>query len=185
MSGGVTGVELLPCPFGCGGEPYIATVGLPPFGVVCGRCSCEGPAGDTPEQAIAAWNRRQSGDVEAKAETYAEWQQKRGMAMDTIDWAIAEYDGFMLDDDYSPYGFLDRLFTRLKDKRAALSASEPAPLSGEGQGYADAFYELATLMGIPARPVSPKAVWEAEMLPRLKAALSASPAAVCGDGGRE
>lgn len=39
-------------------------------------------------------------------------------------------------------------------------------------GYRDAFYELASLMGIGARAASPKDVWEREILPRLKEALS-------------
>lgn len=40
------------------------------------------------------------------------------------------------------------------------------------KGYRDAFYELATLMGIGGRIDTPKAVWEREMLPRLRVALA-------------
>lgn len=54
--------------------------------------------------------------------SYADWQQRRGMAMDTIDWIIAEYDGFMQDDHYDPYGFMERLFTKLRTKRQALES---------------------------------------------------------------
>jgi hypothetical protein len=40
-------------------------------------------------------------------------------------------------------------------------------------GYVSAFYELAEMMGIAARPCTPKAVWEREMRPRLALALAA------------
>lgn len=45
----------------------------------------------------------------------------------------------------------------------------------ETDGYAKAFYEIADLLGIPARDRAPQQVWEREMRPRLKEAL-ASPA---------
>lgn len=41
-------------------------------------------------------------------------------------------------------------------------------------GYVTAFYELATLMGVPAQPASPEKVWQEQMLPKLRAALAAS-----------
>ena len=36
------------------------------------------------------------------------------------------------------------------------------------EGYASAFYELASLMGIPAQPISPERVWREQMLPKLQ-----------------
>lgn len=59
------------------------------------------------------------------------------------------------------------------EARAALAA---APASGDTSGYQLAFYELAKLMGIGARPHSPGQVWRNEMLPRLIALLAAAPA---------
>ena len=46
--------------------------------------------------------------------SYAEWQQLRGMACDAIDWAVAEYDSFMLDDAYDAQRVLDRIIERLR-----------------------------------------------------------------------
>lgn len=46
--------------------------------------------------------------------------------------------------------------------------------SDQEKGYKDAFYQLSDLMDISAQPRSPKEVWEAEMLPRLRAALAPS-----------
>jgi hypothetical protein len=55
--------KLLPCPF-CG-EPATKdhdSNGLGAYWIVCdnvrGKCGCEGPYCDTPEEASAAWNRR-------------------------------------------------------------------------------------------------------------------------------
>jgi hypothetical protein len=55
--------------------------------------------------------------------------------------------------------------------------SPPAGDVAADQGYVSAFYALAMLMGIGARPVSPETVWKDEMLPRLKVALAAAPVA--------
>lgn len=52
------------------------------------------------------------------SESYAEWQQKRGRAEDLIDWAIAEFDGWMLDDHYDPRAVLDRIVERFRDHQA-------------------------------------------------------------------
>lgn len=38
--------------------------------------------------------------------------------------------------------------------------------------FADAFYELAEAMDIPAQPISPKEVFDTQMLPKLKQALA-------------
>lgn len=61
-----------------------------------------------------------------KVVSYAEWQQKRGMAMDTIDWAINEYDEYMKDDNYDAQGVLDRIIERLRDRRDHLKAPDHA-----------------------------------------------------------
>lgn len=42
-------------------------------------------------------------------------------------------------------------------------------------GYELAFYELAKIMGIGARPASPGHVWRSEMLPRILQAFPAEP----------
>lgn len=56
----------------------------------------------------------------------------------------------------------------------AMSLSAPAPSQG-ADGYRDAFYELAEMLGIGARPHSPKTVWESEMRPCLQALLEPRP----------
>lgn len=54
-------------------------------------------------------------------DSYAAWQQKRGMLADKVDWAIGEYDGFMLDDAYDAQRVLDHIIDGLRTTRAALS----------------------------------------------------------------
>lgn len=39
-------------------------------------------------------------------------------------------------------------------------------------GYATAFYEIAALLGIPARAASPAEVWRDEMRPKLEALVT-------------
>lgn len=56
-----------------------------------------------------------------REQTYAEWQQWRGMLASKVDWAIAEYDGFMLDDAYDAQRVLDHIIDGLRTTRAALS----------------------------------------------------------------
>lgn len=46
-----------------------------------------------------------------------------------------------------------------------------APAMGS-EGYVEAFYQIATLLGVPAQSASPKAVFEEQMLPRLKALVA-------------
>lgn len=50
-------------------------------------------------------------------ETYADWQQKRGLLADKVDWAINEYDEYMLDDDYEAQPVLDRIIKGLRQAR--------------------------------------------------------------------
>lgn len=52
--------------------------------------------------------------------------------------------------------------------------TKAAPQGVADNGYAEAFYELAQLMGIPAQPISPEKVWREQMLPKLCAALAQS-----------
>lgn len=61
---------------------------------------------------------------EKREETYAEWQQKRGMLFDKVDWAINEYDQFMLDDAYDAQRLLNRVIDGLRDARAFLARHE-------------------------------------------------------------
>jgi hypothetical protein len=73
--------------------------------------------------------------------------------------------------------------TRLASPNATETTmtANPNPIPAEA-GYRDAFYELAALMGIPARAKSPQEVWNDEMLPRLKSLLdSASTSAEAGE----
>lgn len=48
-----------------------------------------------------------------------------------------------------------------------------------GNGYIEAFYELARMLGIGARTTSPKETWEREMRPAIERAIASAPA---GDG---
>lgn len=53
-----------------------------------------------------------------------DYQQRRGVAWDIIDEAIADYDSWMLDDDYDATTVLRRIITRMKDRCAALASKE-------------------------------------------------------------
>lgn len=81
-------------------------------------------------EAIAAWNTRPTSSAEDEVavptvrETYASWQQKRGMLADKVDWAINEYDEFMKDDAYDAQRVLDRIIERLRDTRQALGSAD-------------------------------------------------------------
>lgn len=44
-------------------------------------------------------------------------------------------------------------------------------------GYVDAFYAIAKMLGVVAQPASPKEAWEREMRPRLEALTAAPPVA--------
>lgn len=61
--------------------------------------------------------------LSARPESYAEWQQKRGMLSDAVDWAILEYDEFMKDDAYDAQRVLDRIIAKLRDR--AMIAARP------------------------------------------------------------
>lgn len=65
-------------------------------------------------------------------------------------------------------GFAATLASRLQEKEG-----QPAQ-----DGYVTAFYELAALMGLHAQAVSPETVWREQMLPTLRATLSAGSQAV-------
>lgn len=58
----------------------------------------------------------------AEADAYTAWQQKRGMLADKVDWAIDEYDQFMLDDAYDAQRVLDRIIEGLRRTRDDLKA---------------------------------------------------------------
>lgn len=47
-----------------------------------------------------------------------------------------------------------------------------AAVTAPSDGYKQAFYEVAELLGIGAQPLSPREVWEAQMRPKLKALIS-------------
>jgi Lar family restriction alleviation protein len=70
-------IELLPCPF-CGGAPEQEPEngGLGSFWIICDNvgigCGCEGPYKHSPDDAVAAWNRREAPDRAARIqERYA------------------------------------------------------------------------------------------------------------------
>lgn len=56
---------------------------------------------------------------------------------------------------------------------ARKALERPATPPEGSQGYVDAFYEIAKVLGIPAMPVSPKEGFETVMLPRLRQLLAA------------
>lgn len=109
--------------------------------VQCKTCGTHGPefgdlaGGDS--AAITAWNTRDNmlAIIEQRAEierlraqdTYAAFQQRRGMLADKVDWAIEEYHQFMMDDAYDAQRVLDRIIDGLRETRAALNPTgEPA-----------------------------------------------------------
>lgn len=51
-------------------------------------------------------------------------QQQRGMALDIIDEALADWQAWCLDDDYDAQGCLNRIMNRMCERRAGL----PDPL---------------------------------------------------------
>ena len=84
-------------------------------------------------RAIAAITAALQGQEGREAQSYAEWQQRRGRAVDLIDWIVSEFDDWMTDDDYDTRGCLDRIVARCRRFRdeAALAHPDPAP---EGEG---------------------------------------------------
>lgn len=109
-----------------------------------------------------------------------------------IDWlnVAREHEQFSLNGQWigvqTPHYSLSGLFRALGDEIATLRAALAAPPTPRGEvqgGYADAFYEIAELLGLQASTDSPAVVWKRDMLPRLAAALS-TPRAEIGDDAR-
>lgn len=50
-----------------------------------------------------------------------DFQQQRGMLADAVDWAINEYDSYMVNDDYDAQAVLDQIVSRLKEIRTITS----------------------------------------------------------------
>lgn len=66
--------------------------------------------------------------------------------------------------------------TAVEFRIAVLPPKPTTPTPVEDQsGYADAFYQIADMLGITARTASPKEVWQGEMLPKLKALIEGQP----------
>lgn len=67
-----------------------------------------------------------------EGDSYAAWQQKRGMLADKVDWAILEYDEYMKDDAYDAQRVLDRIIKGLRTLRDSLAirALDPAQIAG-------------------------------------------------------
>ena len=57
----------------------------------------------------------------------------------------------------------------------ACATPVPGGAGGSDQGYADAFYKIGELLGIPAVPDSPAVVFERVMLPKIKALIATQP----------
>jgi len=70
-----------------------------------------------------------------EGDSYAAWQQKRGMLADKVDWAILEYDEYMKDDAYDAQRVLDRIIKGLRTLRdsLAITALDPAQIVGGGE----------------------------------------------------
>jgi hypothetical protein len=51
-------------------------------------------------------------------------QQRRSVAWDIIDQALADYDGWMLDDDYEAMPVLQRIMRRMRERRDAVGGME-------------------------------------------------------------
>ena len=51
----------------------------------------------------------------------ADFQQRRGMALDVIDEALSTYREFMLDDDFDAQAVLDRIMARMTKRRQSLA----------------------------------------------------------------
>ena len=63
------------------------------------------------------------------ASSSIDYQQRRGMLLDTFDWAILEYDEYMRDDAYDAQAVLDKIIARLRDVRSMLD--DRTPLAAE------------------------------------------------------
>lgn len=57
-------------------------------------------------------------------DNFADYQQRRGAALDIIDEAIESYRSYMFDDDYDAQGALDRIMSRMKKRRADITDLE-------------------------------------------------------------
>lgn len=78
---------LLPCPF-CGGAARLVKWIRPEKWVDCTECEAEGPVADTPEGAIAAWNRRVPAYPSEQEIDAAQREQDRNGEL----WAILFHD---------------------------------------------------------------------------------------------
>ena len=77
----------------------------------------------------------------------------------------------------NPYGHTEEQYIAAAQMLANHLIRNPKPevspaLSRTDKAYVDAFYKLAKLMDIPAQPISPKEVFETQMLPKLQQALA-------------
>lgn len=55
----------------------------------------------------------------------ADFQQRRGAALDIIDEALEDYRCWMLDDDYDAQATLDRIMARMRERRDLIAPSLP------------------------------------------------------------
>ena len=141
--------ELLPCPF-CGpGESVVECYyddSAFRYRVGCGRCGASSgihPRDKTRAPAIAAWNRRTPPASAQVTDALRECM----MAINN--------------------GVHSRMRRAADDAFAILAAQPPSPQSG----YVGAFYEIASMLGIPAMSESPKHVFETIIKPRLETML--------------
>jgi hypothetical protein len=62
-----------------------------------------------------------------REQTSISWQQDRGVAWDIIDQAIADYDEWMLDDDYDAMPKLHEIIKRMRERKALYQEASTHP----------------------------------------------------------
>lgn len=152
--------ELLGCPF-CGGQARVSVLLSGPF-VFCTICRGETSCHKTESEAIATWNQRPSTGAGAEArEIEAEDIARKAYEAGPPDGWECSHTWDDIDDE-------------MRESCIAFTRNVMGALRSRGgeDGYRNAFYEIGAVLGIPARPESPKHVWETEMRPKLLAALA-------------
>ena len=88
--------------------------------------------------------------------------------------------------EYDPNGFRTAVLWNEANEPIAdgdapeLAALRPQPSGETREGYVNAFYEIAEMLGMGAQAASPSEVWAREMRPRLEALIRPTPVASGG-----